>query len=441
MARVAIVGAGPAGLFAAHKLIQEKSDLEVMIYEAGRAIDARICPRSKMNSCVNCKPCNVHCGVGGAGLMSDGKLIFHTEIGNNLNEIIPESKNQELVDYVERVFKDYGAIFQKRESGKILELKTKALQNGIDFVYGKQAHIGSDRLPEQMKAFQAQLKAKGVKFVLTRPVAYLSEMKDYDFIILAPGRAGSRWLEGTLIEEGLEISYRPVDIGVRVEVPKEITKPITDISRDMKFYVRSKTFNDLVRTFCVCPSGHVTEERHEDFNLVNGYSDSTEDSSNTNFAVLTTVPLEDSNTNSFAAKMAELGYELRKGRKITVQRYGDLKRGRRSKAQDDEKHFLKRTLQTAEWGDISLAFVARHYINLMEGLEALNRIIPGLTNDSTLLYAPEMKFHGLKLKTNEYLQAKPGLYVAGDGSGFSRGIVGAAASGVLAAEGILKSLR
>ena len=435
--KIAIIGAGPAGFAAADEL-SSRTDVQIDIYDKGKSIANRSCPREKLGRCIGCNPCNIHTGIGGAGLMSDGKLIFSTRVGNNLNEIISEEENEKLILKTEEIFKKYGAVFQERNDEKITALRTRAMQNGIDFVYSRQAHVGSDRLPEQMTQFQKDLEKRGVNFIPGREIADLKELSNYDSIILAPGRSGSRWLETILKNEKIPFSYRPVDIGVRIEVPKEITDEITNITRDMKFYVRSKTFNDLVRTFCVCPEGFVSQEIHDGFNLVNGYSVAANGSKNTNFAVLTTVPLANSNSNNYAATMAELGYILRDGRKITVQRFGDLKRGRKSKESDQNKYFLKKTLKEAEWGDISLAFVARHYINIMEGLDSFNKIIPGLTNDSTLIYAPEMKFHGLKVKTDPYLKAAPKIYVAGDGAGLSRGIVGAAASGLRAAEGIIR---
>lgn len=437
--KIAIIGAGPAGLFAAYELVKN-SKFDIEIYDKGREINKRLCPRERKKNCIDCKPCNVHCGIGGAGLMSDGKLLFHTRIGNNLNEIISEEKNQQLVNKVEEIFSKYGVKLNNENNEKIIELKRKALQKGIEFVYSKQAHIGSDKLPDLMKNFQKDLEKKGVKFSSKKEISSLEELSGKDYILIAPGREGSQWLEKILKKEKIQFGYRPVDIGIRVEVPREITDSITNITRDMKFYVNSEAFNDRIRTFCTCPGGHVTQENHDEFVLVNGYSDSKSDSSNTNFAVLTTIPLINSNTNHFASLMAQLGYTLRNGKKITVQRYGDLKRGRRSKEQDNSKYELKPTLKEAEWGDISLIFVGRCYINLLEGLDKFNKIIPGLTNDSTLLYAPEMKFHGLKIKTNEYLRASDKISVAGDGAGFSRGIIGAAASGILAAEGILKNI-
>jgi len=436
MKKIAIIGAGPAGFFAAHKL---KGHAQIDIFDKGRKINQRNCPKDKAKKCIDCHPCNVHQGIGGAGLMSDGKLLYDIRIGNNLGELISEEENQTVVSQVQKIFEDYGIQTANTNEKEIVDLKTKALQNGIDFIYATQAHIGSDRLPNLMRQMQIDLEEK-VNFYSNKEISNLNELKDYDAILVAPGRGGSSWLEKVLRTQEIKVGYRPVDIGVRVEVPHEITKQITDVTRDMKFYVRAPTFNDLVRTFCTCPQGYVGQETHEDFVLVNGEARAEEFSPNTNFAVLTTIPLEESNTNHYSETMAKLGYALRDGKKITIQRLGDLKRGRRSKASNQSKFHLNPTFKEAEWGDISLALAARHYTNIIEGLEMFNRIIPGLTNDSTLLYAPEMKFHGLKIPTDNYLHAGQNIYVAGDGAGVSRGIVGAAASGILAAEGILKNL-
>lgn len=71
----------------------------------------------------------------------------------------------------------------------------------------------------------------------------------------------------------------------------------------------------------------------------------------------------------------------------------------------------------------------------------LDKILPGLNGDSTLLYAPEVKFRSTKIKTNKDLETNvENLFVAGDGPGISGNIVGAAATGVIAAEGILKKI-
>ncbi len=435
---IKIVGAGPAGIFAAYSLADHAN---VTIIDKGKDIEKRACPilEKKVEECISCKPCNVHCGIGGAGLMSDGKLLFSTEIGNNLSvdNLINKQENQELVNKVEKIFTKYNITPVQENQEKLKQLKDQALQHNIEFVSSKQAHIGSDKLSKLMKQIKQDLEKKGVKFKSNKKINSLEEIK-YDSVILAPGRSGSNWLEQILKENSIEYKYRPVDIGVRIEVPRETTDKITNITRDMKFYMTSEHTNDPIRTFCTCPGGRVCQETHPGFTLVNGYATSNSDSPNTNFAILTTIPLINTNSNEYAQKIAELGYILKKGNKITVQRFKDLKSGRKSKTSDNWKYHLHPTLKEAEWGDISLVLPARYYLNIVNGIEKLNKVIPGITNDSTLLYAPEMKFHGLNITTNKYLHAGKNIYIAGDGAGVSRGIVGAAASGLLAAKGILK---
>jgi uncharacterized FAD-dependent dehydrogenase len=89
-------------------------------------------------------------------------------------------------------------------------------------------------------------------------------------------------------------------------------------------------------------------------------------------------------------------------------------------------------------GDISFAYPGRIVRNLQESLELLARVIPGVAHPSTIIYVPEIKFYDVRYPTSQDLETSvPGLFVAGDGAGKSRGIVGAAVNGLMAAEGIL----
>lgn len=433
--KVAIVGAGSAGMFAAYKLADE---FDVTVIDKGRNIEKRTCQVSLKGTCTKCNPCNIIYGGGGAGLFSDGKLIFNKNIGSNLHEIIEDSKRKDLIDQVEGIFAEYGVKIKDEQSEKIVSLKKKALQNGIEFVHSAQTHIGSDNLGGLMIKVRDDLEKKGVKFVFNSKIEDLSEL-DYDSVMLAPGRGGSIWLENILKKESIPFSYRPVDVGVRVEVPKEIAADIVSISRDMKFYVITDKYNDTVRTFCTCPEGFVDIEAHGDFMLVNGHSDAKNRSQNTNFALLVTIPLTEPlvNTNTYANLIARLFNGLG-GQSPIMQRLGDIRKGRRSKKENQDKYMFEPTLKDVTYGDITLAMPSRYMDNIIEAIDRLNKIMPGLANDSTILYGPELKFHGLRIETDQYLYAGDNVYVAGDGAGVSRGIVGAAASGLLAAEGIIR---
>ncbi|MBM3200236.1 FAD-dependent oxidoreductase [Candidatus Woesearchaeota archaeon] len=445
--KVVIVGSGPAGLFAAYKLV---GHADVTVVDKGGDVDSRACP-SPGECKAACKPCNILCGVGGAGLFSDGKIIFSTKIGNNLNPVVNEAKNMALVKEVVDIFSKYDVNVEKlsQESEREIEhLKKKARIVGGDFLYAPQAHIGTDKLLDLISCFKKDLESKGVKFlnktevlkVEDKEIVTNKESLQYDKLILAPGRVGAGWLEQVMNDLKLEYSYNPIDIGVRVEVPKEITDSTTKVVRDMKFYLRSDTYNDLVRTFCTCPGGKVTRETHEGFNLVNGHSDSDDSSPNTNFAFLVTMPLTAplSNTNYYGHKVADLAY-VTGVKKPILQRLGDLRSGHRSHFEKKHEFLINPTLNDVVYGDIGLVLPHRVTLDIIEGLEKLDRIIPGVANDETLLYAPEIKFHGLKVITDEYLAtSRKNIYVAGDGAGLSRGIGGAACCGLLAAEGILK---
>jgi uncharacterized FAD-dependent dehydrogenase len=433
--KVIIVGAGSAGMFAAYKLAGK---CDVTVIDQGRNIEKRTCQVSLKGKCTKCNPCNIIYGAGGAGLFSDGKLIFNKCIGNNLHEIAEDEKVSGLVDEVEEIFSLYGVKVKTEESEEVNKLKKKALQQGIEFIHSRQTHIGSDKLGSLMIKVRDDLEKKGVRFEFSRKVEDLASL-EYDEIILAPGRGGAQWMDDTLKKNSIPYSYRAVDVGVRVEVPKEIAHDIVSISRDMKFYVITDKYNDTVRTFCTCPEGFVDIEAHGEFMLVNGHSDAENRSNNTNFAMLVTIPLTEPlvNTNTYANLIARLFNGLG-GQKPIMQRLGDIRRGRRSKKETQGKFLFEPTLNDVTYGDITLAMPSRYMDNIIEAIDRLDKIMPGLANDSTILYAPEMKFHGLRVETDQYLKASSSVYVAGDGAGFSRGIVGAAASGLLAADGILQ---
>lgn len=448
--KVVIVGAGPAGLFAAYKLAGKA---DVTVIDEGRDIDSRKCPSPKKCR-ETCRPCNILCGIGGAGLFSDGKIILSNKIGNNLTPIVGEAKNNNLVRQVKKIFEEYGIKIENlTEEGKekVEELKKKARIIGADFLYAPQTHIGTDKLRDLIHNFKKGLSEKGVKFMDRTDVLKINDKIltnkgsfDYDKAILAPGRVGASWLEGVVQDLGLSYSYHPIDVGVRVEVPREITDDITNVVRDMKFYLKSNTYSDLLRTFCTCPGGKVTRETHKGFNLVNGHSESNHEGPNTNFAFLVTMPLTtpQSNTNSYGHGVANLAY-VTGVKQPLLQRLGDIRKGHRSHVEKKGEFLVKPTLEDVIYGDIGLAIPYRIEIDILEGLEKLDKIIPGVANDETLLYAPEIKFHGLRPHTNRYLAAtkKKNVYFAGDGAALSRGIAGAACSGILAAEGIIKDIR
>jgi uncharacterized FAD-dependent dehydrogenase len=231
----------------------------------------------------------------------------------------------------------------------------------------------------------------------------------------------------------------PVDLGVRVELPATVTEPVTQLLYEFKFLYYSRTFDDLVRTFCVCPYGEVTLEYVGGVTTVNGHSYGDRRTPNTNFALLVsknfTEPFDDPVT--YGQSIARLANLLSGG--VLVQRLGDLEAGRRTNAQRLSRSIVIPTLKNAMPGDLGLVLPYRHIVNILEMLDALDQVMPGVRSRHTLLYGAEVKFYSNRIKMKPDLETEvPGLYACGDGAGVTRGLVQASASGLMAARSILK---
>jgi hypothetical protein len=197
-----------------------------------------------------------------------------------------------------------------------------------------------------------------------------------------------------------------------------------------------------MRTFCTNHEGFVVKETYEGHIGVNGHSLRNKKSKNTNFAFLQrielTEPLE--NTTKYGKSIGKLATTIGGGKPI-VQRMRDLFNGKRSTVSRIKKNRIVPTLDDATPGDISMAMPHRIVMNIIEGLEKLNEVIPGVLSDSTLIYGPEIKFYSTMTKVDDNLETTvKNLFAAGDGCGLSRDITNAAATGVLAGRGILSKL-
>lgn len=444
MSRVAIVGAGPGGLFAAFTLRQ--AGLDVLVFDAGKEVSQR--DRADSFDLLH--------GMGGSGTFSDGKVNFHPQVGGNLHEFLPHDQAWELMDRIESVFKHYGVEIIPTNGHETRELEKRAAKAGVRFLPIRQAHIGSDHLVDLIQHLGSDLRRQGVQFRLNTRVQDVTakggrvtglllangERIAADYVLLAPGRVGSEWMGEVADRHGLRIHYNPVDIGVRVEVPSIVMEEVIDICYDPKFYVRAPTYDDRVRTFCVSPHGFVVKEVYEGGVVgVNGHALRDQQSQNTNFALLTSINLTEpvESTTAYGISIGQLATTIGGGQPI-LQSLGDLRRHRRStwgrlrKSPSD----VVPTLTDVSPGDIAMALPHRIVTDLTEALEILAEVIPGLAADRTLLYALELKRYATRPETNDDLQTElGGLYVAGDGAGVARGIAGAAATGNIAARGII----
>ncbi len=452
---VIIVGAGPAGIFSALELLKQKNNAKILIIEKGKDIDKRICPmKIREISCAACPECALLSGWGGAGAYSDGKLNLSPDIGGHLSRYVDIAILRSLITYVDETYIQYGApdeLYGANES-EINNIARLASENNLIFIPSRIRHIGTDRCKTVLKNIKNSLNrrvetlfnSEAERILTERRKAVGIRLKDgrklySDFVILAPGREGSRWLEKESKRLRLTLLKNPVDIGVRVEIPAAVLDPLTKITYEPKLIYHSKTFNDKVRTFCVNPYGEVVKEYLKGIWTVNGHSYANSKTVNTNFALLVstffTEPFDEPILyGSYIAGLANL---LGKG--VILQRLGDLHRGRRSTHERIANGNVKPTLKDATPGDLSFVLPFRHLTDILEMLEALDKIAPGVNSEHTLLYGVEVKFYSMLPKLTEFLETEvDNLFAVGDGAGVSRGLIQASVSGVIAARAIGK---
>lgn len=457
---VIIIGAGPAGIFAALELSKDKTR-KILIIEKGNDFHDRIKRKDKKDSV---------CGFAGAGAFSDGKLTLNPEVGGTLPELIGYAESKKVIDYVDDIYKNYGAPEKTFEAEKrfFTRIKRDAGDKGLKLIQDVIRHMGTDGNIEVMMRMRTELEKRGVDFRFNHEVEDVGQfMHDNgnsrfvvfsnnakhdtkesfkcDKLIVAPGRSGSGWFRNVAKTLGIELSTQlpVVDLGVRVEVPNYCVEHLTAAMYEPKFIYYSKKFDVKVRTFCVCPGGHVALEYHDEgvnggFWTVNGHSNKDHKTDVTNFAILAsekfTEPFDD--PTSYGRKLAKLSNMLCD--KVIVQRFVDLERGRRSTPERIRRLSYQPTLKECQPGDLSLVIPYRQMTAIIEMMHALSGVMPGLIEEA-ILYGLEVKFYSNKYNLSNNMESNiPGLYIVGDGSGLTRSLIQASCAGVLAARGIMK---
>jgi uncharacterized FAD-dependent dehydrogenase len=450
---IIVAGAGAGGVFMAYELTRIKNSARILFIEKGGPIERRKCPISegKTPTCIKCRPCAIMNGYGGAGGLSDGKYNITTEFGGDLHKYIGQDKAIELMEYVDGVLCSMGGADAKLYSTTDSGLRAKCLAHDLHLLSARVRHLGTDRNYVILSRIYDYIKDR-VDISFYTSVENVEKNEDGSFsvtaakggektvyrcsdVVLATGRSGSEWISQICDKFGIEQEKNRVDIGVRVEIPAEIMKSITDKVYEAKLVYQTKKYNDLVRTFCMNPYGEVVSENTNGIVTVNGhsYADPALHTENTNFALLVsnrfTQPFDDS--NEYGMAIASLSNMLGGG--VLVQRFGDLVNGRRSTDRRFKKCFTRPTLKATP-GDLSLVIPKRQLDDIIEMIYALDKVAPGVANEDTLLYGVEVKFYNSRVKVDDKLMTKiPGLYAIGDGSGVTHSLSQASASGVYVA--------
>lgn len=455
---VAIIGAGPAGLFCAYELKEKNPKIKVALIDKGHRAETRMCSM-KVNGgkCVNCKVCQILSGYGGAGTFSDGKLNFIPKLGkSDLFKYMSQSEAYKLIDDTEEIFTKFKMDSDVYPSNmdEANQIKKEVAKTGARLLVIKQKHLGSDKLPGYIKDFTDYLENEGVEIYENANVSDIISKKEDEHelvidgkesivaknVVVAPGRTGAKWIQELADKYSIPYTSQSIEIGVRVEVRKEILEDITNVIYDPTIFIKTDTYTDEIRTFCTNPGGFVAKENYYGFICVNGHSLKDIKSNNSNFAFISKVGLTEpvTNTRLYGESIARIANTLGDGKPI-IQSLRDLKKGRRSEWKRINKGFIEPTLKDCVAGDLSLVLPHRIITNILEGLEKLDKIIPGVNNDETLLYGPEIKFFSNEIDTNNKFKLENyNIYFVGDGAGKAGNIVTAAATGLVAARDIIE---
>lgn len=455
---VVIIGAGPAGIFTALEMLRCGTKKKIVIVEKGSPVEKRYCPKIKTKHCMNCKPyCHITTGFSGAGAFSDGKLSLSCEVGGDLPQLIGEERAQEMIDYTDHIYLEFGAdekVEGVGQTDKVKDIRRRAIQAGLKLVDCPIRHLGTEKAQLIYRAIQDYLLEHGVEIlfgyvcrdlIVENNICIGAEIEtslSHDNrqtlygrnIIVATGRKGADWLEKLC--EHYEIAHQPgtVDIGVRVEVRNEIMEDVNNVLYESKLIGYPLPFKNKVRTFCQNPGGFVSQENYDnDLAVVNGHSYKELKSENTNLAILCSHNFTEpfNQPIEYAQKIGELTNMLASGH-ILVQRYGDILGGKRTWSKELSQSNVRPSLPDAIAGDITAAMPYRAMTNIINFIQAVDHVVPGFASNETLLYSPELKFYSNRVKMDENFETNiTGLHCLGDSSGWTRGLMMASVMGVL----------
>lgn len=429
--RIAVIGAGPCGLFCALTLAE--SGLTPVVFERGAKIEER--DRKVNEFCVGGRldaDTNIQFGEGGAGAFSDGKLNTGT-------------KNPKQ-EYVFRKFVECGAPECIR--------------------YDAHPHVGTDKLKVVVKGLRDKIISLGGEFCYNTKVdefvtkdgkivaiGYLKEgvrnRMDVDEVVLCIGHSARDTYE--VLQKLTPFERKPFSVGVRIEHLRQsvnVAQFGKDIGISAEYKLSHKAKNGRgVYTFCMCPGGVVVPASSELGGVVtNGMSYFARSCENSNSAILVSVSPEDFGEGGvlkgveYQRRLEKLAYSLGENYKAPCQRVGDFYEGKPTISFGSVTPSYSRGVVGANLKDILPTYVSEA---LDEGIKAFGERANFFKDHDAVLTGVETRSSApvriLRDDKGEAISIK-GLYPAGEGAGYAGGITSASVDGVIVAEKIIEKL-
>lgn len=451
---VVIIGAGPAGIFAAHHILENSKKGSVLLVEKGMEPQKRECC-GECQKCAFTDRCNILCGVGGSGLFSDGKLILDLHSGGKLDAIsmLTEPEKTKLSENIVKTLKTYDGVSMPGPDlspDKQREWKQIFHQKGLEIKHYNVLHMGTENLQRITSNLVNHL-MENPRFTLKTSceISDVDECEDgksilstktgeeilADEVVFSVGKTGSEWIKGLFKRVDIEYTKTSAYIGVRLEASYEDLKKLLEYSFDPKIWKFSG--ERKVKTHCFCRHGDIICSNYMGFPVIGGHTRYTEKndvsfnqlSPKSNFNILVSIDTDKRKLLQMLEKFRELN-----ANGGVVQHLSDFLYGGKEKRNSDDS-----CINRCEWGDI------RKILDDIEGtgsiiadfIMQLKDIVPGVASGSNLVYAPVLEWFMDSVKVDHNMEtAHRGWFAVGDGAGLSQGIVHAAATGVIAANEI-----
>lgn len=449
---VAIVGAGPAGMYCARELKRLEPDIGVVIVEKGCGIKGRECPKTR--ECA-CEPCAILCGTGGAGGLSDGKNTISVGRGTQGEDLFrPEDVS--IMREVDSSVAAYAGGESVVFDGQQAMLHPEFSRLGFTFSSYPLRHLGSDGIRRWAANMRGDLWERGVEFVDAEEVrgilsnsredrrarVVVTENRSIEAlyaVVAATGLDGAPWLHEQLVMHGCQFRPGPAGLAIRLEAPAAVLAPLFGAFYDWKME------RGRLRSFCCNNRGYVLNERHASLGVrnVNGHSflDESMKTESSNFAIMAKV------TTAMTADPQEIVVGLARavngaaGGHSVVQSVEDFLCGRPTEAWDLSYNYFITNRQARHGVDIGQCLdgidgLARDF---RDYILTLDRLVPGVIGDFSVVYAPEVKYYSPRVSLTPGWESVdvPGLYVIGNASGYLDSLVAAATSGIIAARDII----